>query len=556
MTVHRAPRHIPQPHSPRSHRRARRDNPARRDQVRDRVRPPRPRPAVRALDRGARLRAVVGGREARGLRAALGGVERAAQPRPLELGRRRPGGARVRRRQGRDRALPLQHLHGHAAGGDRRRRRGRVRRLQPRRPLHVLRGLRGEGRAPQARAAILVHIGGHIAFDSERIAAYCRDNGIFLLEDCAHAHGADWNGAKPGRLRRRRRLLALRDQDGLDRRGRRARLRQRRADRVRPQVPQLRQVRARGRRPQLPDERVHRRPRPGPGRADGGDRRLEERVRPRAPRPGPPGAARAARGDDLRPLQVHRLRRDREDHRPRLRPALPPHHGPLRRAAEHRLGGREPLVRAALLPPREPRGGARTKEGGHEGPGHRRRGLHRLPRRRSPARPRHHAAHLRPQRLALPLAAGGRDLHRQHHRPGQPRPGDARLRRRHPPRRGRRRRPRPRRPGPGRGGQHPRHPQRARGRLPAPRSAASSTARPPGSTATASSRTSTRRRRSRRRATSTPRPSSPARPTAPATPSSTTSRAPSCASASPTAPAPAPPASSPSSPTSPSKARR
>ena len=48
------------------------------------------------------------------------------------------------------------------------------------------------------RAAILVHIGGHIAFDSERIAAYCRDHGIFLLEDCAHAHGADWDGARPG----------------------------------------------------------------------------------------------------------------------------------------------------------------------------------------------------------------------------------------------------------------------------------------------------------------------------------------------------------------------
>ena len=41
------------------------------------------------------------------------------------------------------------------------------------------------------KAAILVHIGGHIAFDSERIAAYCRANGIFLLEDCAHAHGAE-----------------------------------------------------------------------------------------------------------------------------------------------------------------------------------------------------------------------------------------------------------------------------------------------------------------------------------------------------------------------------
>jgi dTDP-4-amino-4,6-dideoxygalactose transaminase len=48
------------------------------------------------------------------------------------------------------------------------------------------------------KAAILVHIGGHIAFESEKIAAYCAENGIFLLEDCAHAHGASWNGRKPG----------------------------------------------------------------------------------------------------------------------------------------------------------------------------------------------------------------------------------------------------------------------------------------------------------------------------------------------------------------------
>jgi dTDP-4-amino-4,6-dideoxygalactose transaminase len=48
------------------------------------------------------------------------------------------------------------------------------------------------------RAAVLVHIGGHLAFDSERIAAYCRDEGIFLLEDCAHAHGASWHGRRPG----------------------------------------------------------------------------------------------------------------------------------------------------------------------------------------------------------------------------------------------------------------------------------------------------------------------------------------------------------------------
>ncbi len=48
------------------------------------------------------------------------------------------------------------------------------------------------------KAALLVHIGGHIAFDSERIAAYCAEHGIFLIEDCAHAHGASWNGRRPG----------------------------------------------------------------------------------------------------------------------------------------------------------------------------------------------------------------------------------------------------------------------------------------------------------------------------------------------------------------------
>lgn len=55
-------------------------------------------------------------------------------------------------------------------------------------------------KAEQCRpaAAWVVHIGGHIAFDIARIAAYCRDRGIWLIEDCAHAHGAEWNGRKPG----------------------------------------------------------------------------------------------------------------------------------------------------------------------------------------------------------------------------------------------------------------------------------------------------------------------------------------------------------------------
>lgn len=48
------------------------------------------------------------------------------------------------------------------------------------------------------KAAFLVHIGGHLAFEVEEIAHYCSENGIFLIEDCAHAQGAEWNGRKPG----------------------------------------------------------------------------------------------------------------------------------------------------------------------------------------------------------------------------------------------------------------------------------------------------------------------------------------------------------------------
>jgi len=48
------------------------------------------------------------------------------------------------------------------------------------------------------RAAFLVHVGGHIAFEVEQIAAYCAEHSIFLIEDCAHAHGASWNGRKAG----------------------------------------------------------------------------------------------------------------------------------------------------------------------------------------------------------------------------------------------------------------------------------------------------------------------------------------------------------------------
>ncbi len=48
------------------------------------------------------------------------------------------------------------------------------------------------------RAAFLVHIGGHIAFEVAQIADYCAEHGIFLIEDCAHAHGASFDGRRAG----------------------------------------------------------------------------------------------------------------------------------------------------------------------------------------------------------------------------------------------------------------------------------------------------------------------------------------------------------------------
>jgi perosamine synthetase len=53
-------------------------------------------------------------------------------------------------------------------------------------------------RQHRPRAAVVVHIGGHIAFEIEQVSELCRAEGIFLIEDCAHAHGAHWNGRRPG----------------------------------------------------------------------------------------------------------------------------------------------------------------------------------------------------------------------------------------------------------------------------------------------------------------------------------------------------------------------
>ena len=134
-------------------------------------------------------------------------------------------------------------------------------------------------------AAMVVHIGGHIAFDIDRIVELCRAEGIVLLEDCAHAHGASWNDRKPGTFgdaglwsfaptktisTGEGGLLVSRNDDLIE------------FARV---VPQLRQARLRDGRAQLPDERVHGRARDPRHRAARGDRRLEEPRRAQRARP-------------------------------------------------------------------------------------------------------------------------------------------------------------------------------------------------------------------------------------------------------------------------------
>lgn len=52
----------------------------------------------------------------------------------------------------------------------------------------------------KTKAVILVHIAGLIAPGYEEIKKICRERGLFLIEDCAHAHGASYRGRKAGSL--------------------------------------------------------------------------------------------------------------------------------------------------------------------------------------------------------------------------------------------------------------------------------------------------------------------------------------------------------------------
>ena len=51
---------------------------------------------------------------------------------------------------------------------------------------------------PGTKAVTVVHIGGHVAFDIERIVDFCAERKIHLVEDCSHAHGALFRGKAAG----------------------------------------------------------------------------------------------------------------------------------------------------------------------------------------------------------------------------------------------------------------------------------------------------------------------------------------------------------------------
>jgi perosamine synthetase len=53
---------------------------------------------------------------------------------------------------------------------------------------------------PRTRGVIVVHLGGMPYPDIEELRETCRDRGLFLVEDVAHAHGASIGGKKTGSL--------------------------------------------------------------------------------------------------------------------------------------------------------------------------------------------------------------------------------------------------------------------------------------------------------------------------------------------------------------------
>jgi perosamine synthetase len=52
--------------------------------------------------------------------------------------------------------------------------------------------------SPETVGVVLVHIGGLVSPDTPKIATFCREHGLFLVEDAAHAHASSLDGRMAG----------------------------------------------------------------------------------------------------------------------------------------------------------------------------------------------------------------------------------------------------------------------------------------------------------------------------------------------------------------------
>jgi dTDP-4-amino-4,6-dideoxygalactose transaminase len=50
---------------------------------------------------------------------------------------------------------------------------------------------------PRTKAVMVVHLYGHMT-DMDAVTAFCKKHGLYLIEDCAQAHGATWKGRAAG----------------------------------------------------------------------------------------------------------------------------------------------------------------------------------------------------------------------------------------------------------------------------------------------------------------------------------------------------------------------
>ena len=64
-------------------------------------------------------------------------------------------------------------------------------------------------RIPDLAGYVCVHIGGVIAPDIVEVAEFCKQYGLFLIEDCAHAHGSVLKGRHAGTFGGKRCVLVL-----------------------------------------------------------------------------------------------------------------------------------------------------------------------------------------------------------------------------------------------------------------------------------------------------------------------------------------------------------